>query len=142
MARHIKNTEKHLKGIEEEEGLESTQLMNGEAEEEEMDLPDYYYPMSCVPELPWRTIWANDEGEVEMPDDTLRLGPKGVFVQPKSELANKIDANIKQMQDTRKVCSKIGVIKQMQIQMQVRRLLSELSTQLILPDVRQSIYEI
>lgn len=121
MARHIKSIERHLKGVEDEDSIiGNSGLINGDAEEEDgILLPDYYYPMSLVPELPWRTIWANDDGEVEMPDSTLRLGPKGVFVQPKSELCNKIDSNIRQMQDTRKVCSKIGVIKQMQVQTQV-----------------------
>jgi transcriptional activator SPT7 len=122
MAKHTRSIEKHIKGIEDEDIIDGTPgVIGGEAEEDEgILLPDYYYPLSCVPELPWRTIWANDEGEVEMPDETLRLAPRGMFVQPKSELANKIDANIKQMQDTRKVCAKISVVKQMQVQTQVR----------------------
>jgi transcriptional activator SPT7 len=121
MARQIKSMEKHLKGIEDEEAVDGTSgVMNGDAEEDDgILLPDYYYPQSCVPEIPWRTIWANDDGEVEMPDEGLRLAPRGMFVQPKSELSKRIDSNIKQMQETRKVCSKIGVIKQMQVQTQV-----------------------
>ena len=118
MARHIKNVERHLKGIEDEE-VDSV-VINGDAEEDDgILLPDYYYPQSCVPELHWRSIWAQDEGEVEMPDETLRLAPRGMFVQPKSELTTKIDSNIKQMQDTRKLCAKISVVKQMQVQTQV-----------------------
>lgn len=120
MARHIKGLERHLKGIEDDEGMDGIGVVNGDAEEDDgILLPDYYYPQSCVPEIPWRTVWANDEGEVEMPDDGLRLAPRGMFIQPKSELNNRIDCNIKQMQETRKVCSKIGVIKQMQVQTQV-----------------------
>jgi transcriptional activator SPT7 len=120
MAKHVKGIEKHIKGIEDEDLDGTPGVIGGEAEEDEgILLPDYYYPLSCVPELPWRTIWANDEGEVEMPDETLRLAPRRMFVQPKSELANKIDANIRQMQDTRKVCAKISVVKQMQVQTQV-----------------------
>ncbi|KAA8893959.1 hypothetical protein FN846DRAFT_901108 [Sphaerosporella brunnea] len=121
MAKYTRSIERHIKGIEEDDPIDGTPgAIDGEAEEDEgILLPDYYYPLSCVPELPWRTIWANDEDEVEMPDEMLRLAPRGMFVQPKSELANKIDANIKQLQDTRKVCAKISVVKQMQVQTQM-----------------------
>lgn len=120
MARHIRSLERHLKSIEDDEGMDGIGVINGDAEEDDgILLPNYYYPQSCVPELPWRTVGANDEGEVEMLDEGLRLAPRGMFVQPKSELGNRIDGNIKQMQETRKVCSKIGVIKQMQVQTQV-----------------------
>lgn len=120
MARHIKNAESHLKDIEEDD-LVGT--LFGDAEEEDgILLPDYYYPQACVPEIPWRTVWANDgdEEEVEMPDERVRIAPRGMFVPSKSILASKIDGNIKQIQETRKLCAKIGVVKQMQVQTQVR----------------------
>jgi transcriptional activator SPT7 len=117
MARNIRNMETHLKGTED---IPAVGGINGYAEEEdETLLPDYYTPLSCVPEIPWRVVWTSDGGEVGMPDENLRLAPRGMFVQPVSELTKKIDTNIKQIQDTRKLCSKIGVIKQMQVQTQV-----------------------
>ncbi|KAI5855254.1 hypothetical protein BZA05DRAFT_442925 [Tricharina praecox] len=119
MARHIKNAESHLKDIEEDD-LVGT--LFGDAEEEDgILLPDYYYPQACVPEIPWRTVWANDgdEEEVEMPDERVRIAPRGMFVPSKSILASKIDGNIKQIQETRKLCAKIGVVKQMQVQTQM-----------------------
>lgn len=121
MAKHIKNVERHLKGIEDEDASEgASEGINGDATEDEgIFLPDYYDALSLVPDVPWRTIWANEDGEVEMPDDTLRLGARGIFVQPKSELGRRLDSNIKQIQETRKVCNKISVVKQMQVQTQV-----------------------
>lgn len=123
MARNIRASLKHLKGIEEDTD-EPMPTVTEEAEEEDERalLPDYYDPLSCVPELPWRTVWAADEGEIEMPDtdeNALRLAPRGMFVAPKSQLSTAMDGNLKKMQDTRKVCSKITVIKQMQVQTQV-----------------------
>jgi transcriptional activator SPT7 len=123
MAKHIKDVERHLKGIEDEDASEgASEGINGDATDDEgIFLPDYYDTLSLVPDIPWRTIWANEDGEVEMPDETLRLGPRGIFVQPKSELGRRLDANIKQIQETRKVCNKISVVKQMQVQTQVWR---------------------
>lgn len=129
MARQIKTLTKHVRGIEDEE---DALIINEEEEAEGILLPDYYHPEALVPEIPWRTIWANDEGEVEMPDETLRLAPRGMFVQPPSELSKRIDANIKQMQETRKVCSKITVIKQMQVQTQVCIIPSSLAKSLVI----------
>jgi transcriptional activator SPT7 len=128
MARQIKSFTRHVRGIEDEE---DPLIINEEEEAEGILLPDYYHPEALVPEIPWRTIWANDEGEVEMPDETLRLAPRGMFVQPPSELSKRIDANIKQMQETRKVCSKITVIKQMQVQTQVCMITSSLAQSLV-----------
>ena len=122
MARHIRNAERHLKDIEEEDLSVGT--LFGDAEEEDgILLPDYYYPQACVPDIPWRTVWANDgdDDEVEMPDERVRLAPRGIFLPPKSSLAGKIDENIKQIQETRNLCAKIGVVKQMQVQTQVRQ---------------------
>ncbi|KAK0655428.1 hypothetical protein B0T16DRAFT_499290 [Cercophora newfieldiana] len=47
------------------------------------------------------------------------LVPPSHFVTPASKLTKRFDTNLQQIQETRKVCSKISVIKQMQIQTQV-----------------------
>jgi transcriptional activator SPT7 len=67
--------------------------------------------------------WIEDSNGqlVERPGEYLRLVQNGHFTAPQAVLTEKIEANMKQMQETRKICSKIGVIKQMQLQAQVRR---------------------
>jgi transcriptional activator SPT7 len=94
------------------EGMEGT---------EERVLPDYYDTMSALPDLPERLAWIEDsEGYVvQTSEETLRVVPPGSFTAPKSTLAAKMHANMKTMQDTRKICTKIGVVKQMQLQSQV-----------------------
>lgn len=90
-------------------------------DEEDRVLPDYYDVLDAIPEISERLRWVEDsEGQlVDQSDEFLRILPKGIFTQPVSSLSKKIDANIKQMQETRKICSKIGIIKQMQLQSQV-----------------------
>lgn len=92
--------------------------------EEERVIPDYYDPLSAVPDVPPRLQWVEDaDGQlIERSDEYLRLVPKGHFTAPKALLSEKFESNMRQMQDTRKLCSKIGVIKQMQIQAQVCRI--------------------
>lgn len=94
-----------------------------EAMEEDNDtmLPDYYDPLSAIPEIPSQLRWEDDtEGNVVMhAEETLRMLPQGYFTTPDSILARKIDANMRQLQETRKVCAKIGVVKQMQLQTQM-----------------------
>ncbi|KAL8923268.1 MAG: hypothetical protein Q9208_004668 [Pyrenodesmia sp. 3 TL-2023] len=96
-------------------------LIEGIEGEEERVLPDYYDTLSAIPDLPDRLRWVeNVPGEVEDPcGDYLRILPQGLFTSPESALAKKIGDNMKQLQATRKICSKIGVVKQMQIQSQV-----------------------
>jgi len=91
-----------------------------EAEEETM-LPDYYDPLSAIPDLDPRLRWDTDaEGHViDQREDLLRLFPAKQFTAPDSKLVNKMNANMRQMQETRKICSKIGVVKQMQLQQQM-----------------------
>ena len=94
------------------EGMEGT---------EERVLPDYYDVMAAVPEIPGNLQWSEDsEGQV-MPqsEEALHLVPKGLFTGPESGFAKKMDASMRQMQDTRKICTKIGIVKQMQLQSQV-----------------------
>jgi transcriptional activator SPT7 len=96
-------------------------LAEGMEGEEERVLPDYYDPLSGIPDIPERLQWLeDDEGQVINPSaEFLRIVPKGHFVSPGGPLATKMENNMRQMQETRKMCSKIGVVKQMQLQQQV-----------------------
>ncbi|KAL3426275.1 Transcriptional activator SPT7 [Phlyctema vagabunda] len=96
-------------------------LAEGMEGEEERVLPDYYEPLSAIPDISEKLEWVEDaEGRlVERSDEFLRMVPAGLFTAPKSALTTKLDANMRQMQETRKLCSKIGVIKQMQLQAQM-----------------------
>ena len=83
-------------------------------------LPDYYYPLSGVPAVSERLRWTEDaEGYViDRREDCLRMVPRGHFTAPPSNLVSKMDANMRQMQETRKIMNKIGMVKQMQLQTQ------------------------
>ncbi|KAI9370102.1 hypothetical protein BJX61DRAFT_109842 [Aspergillus egyptiacus] len=96
-------------------------LAEGIEGEEDKVIPDYYDVMSAIPDLPPHFLWREDsEGNVvDASDEFLRILPKGSFTQPDSKLSRKMDANMRQMQETRKVCSKIGIVKQMQLQSQM-----------------------
>lgn len=96
-------------------------LAEGIEGEEERQVPDYYDTLSVMPELNERLKWAEDsEGQViQQGEEFMRMVPKGYFQSPKSNLATKMEANMRQMQDTRKICAKIGIVKQMQLQSQV-----------------------
>jgi len=106
-------------------GKDATQsaetLAEGMEGEEERVIPDYYDPLSAIPDVNHKLQWHEDaDGQlVERSDEFLRIVPPGHFTAPKSFLTAKVEANMKQMQETRKLCSKIGVIKQMQLQSQV-----------------------
>jgi transcriptional activator SPT7 len=96
-------------------------LAEGMEGEEERVLPDYYYPLSAIPDVPAYLQWVEDsEGQVlDRQEEYLRVVPSGQFTAPRSALTGRVEANMRQMQETRKLCSKIGVIKQMQLQAQV-----------------------
>lgn len=101
----------------------SETLAEGIAEETEVErvLPDYYEALSNIPDITPKFRWIED-GEgcvINQHEGFLRTIPQGLFVAPKSRLAKKIDDNIHQIQETRKLSSKIAVIKQMQVQTQV-----------------------
>lgn len=92
--------------------------------EEEGDsayIPESYDPVSGVPDIDARLAWEEDEEGNVIPhaDECLRLLPEGLFRAPESKLSTKMDSNMRQMQETRKVVAKIGIVKQMQIQTQV-----------------------
>ncbi|KAG9230315.1 putative transcriptional activator SPT7 [Amylocarpus encephaloides] len=107
------------------DGKEATQgtetLAEGMEGDEERVLPDYYDTLSAIPDIPLKQQWVEDsEGQViDQHEEFLQMVPAGHFTAPKSFLAAKVEANMRQMQETRKLCSKIGVIKQMQIQAQM-----------------------
>ncbi|KAL2868228.1 SAGA histone acetyltransferase complex subunit SPT7 [Aspergillus lucknowensis] len=99
----------------------SETLAEGIEVEEDRVIPDYYDVMSGIPDLPAHLIWREDtEGNlVDASEEFLRILPKRSFVQPDSKLSRRMDANMRQMQETRKICSKIGIVKQMQLQSQM-----------------------
>lgn len=101
--------------------LNGETLAEGMEGDEERVLPDYYDPLSGVPDLPSRLRWIEDsEGQVQDPSgEFLRVLPKGSFISPESNLTKRIEDNMAQMQATRKITSKIGIVKQMQLQSQV-----------------------
>ncbi|THC99017.1 hypothetical protein EYZ11_001491 [Aspergillus tanneri] len=107
------------------QGIESNAAGESLAEGIEVDedrvIPDYYDVMSGVPDLPGRLLWKEDaDGNIVDPsEEFLRILPKNSFVQPDSKLSRKMDANMRQMQETRKICSKVGIVKQMQLQSQM-----------------------
>ncbi|KAI4165048.1 MAG: hypothetical protein LQ342_001325 [Letrouitia transgressa] len=110
--------------IENTEGNETGQsgetLAEGMEGEEERVLPDYYDSLSALPELESRLRWVEKvPGQLDEPSEFLRVLPKGLFTSPESPLTKKLDENMRQLQATRKICSKIGMIKQMQMQSQM-----------------------
>lgn len=109
------------------ENTEAPQPVPGSSLAEGMDvdddctLPDYYDPVAGVPHINERLQWTEDaEGQVvDRREECLRKVPDGYFTAPESALTSKIEGNMRQMQETRKVMAKIGVVKQMQLQAQV-----------------------
>nr|POE93217.1 transcriptional activator spt7 [Quercus suber] len=93
-------------------------LAEGIEKDEDSTLPDYYHPLSAIPDLDERWRWVLDsEGHVvPQIEDWMRIHPKDQFKSAQGSLNRKVEANMRQMQDTRKICSKIGIVKQMQLQ--------------------------
>jgi transcriptional activator SPT7 len=96
-------------------------LAEGMETEGDRAVPDYYEPQSVIPAIAPKLQWTEDgEGQViNQHEEFLRMVPPGFLTAPSSHFTKKFDSNIHQMQETRKLCSKISVIKQMQIQTQV-----------------------
>lgn len=110
--------------VNKEEPKQSTNgqtLAEGMEGEDESMLPDYYDVLAGVPELDRKIVWEEDsDGQVvDQTEAFLRLYPKNRFVSGGNRLANKLQSNMRQLQETRKVCTKIGVVKQMQLQSQM-----------------------
>ncbi|PKS11214.1 hypothetical protein jhhlp_002975 [Lomentospora prolificans] len=89
--------------------------------EEVRVIPDYYEPMSLVPGVTPSLRWTEDgEGQVINHHDwSLSVVPPDYFKSPVSTFTKKMESNIRQIQETRRLSTKISVIKQMQIQSQV-----------------------
>ncbi|KAG5985163.1 hypothetical protein E4U55_000799 [Claviceps digitariae] len=100
---------------------QSETLAEGIDEETDQVMPDYYNPLAIIPDIQPKLQWIEDgDGQViNQHEEFLRLVPSGAFVAPKSRLTKKMDDNIRQIQETRKLATKISVIKQMQVQSQV-----------------------
>ncbi|KAL6150143.1 Transcriptional activator spt7 [Exserohilum turcicum] len=96
-------------------------LAEGIEDEEERLVPDYYDPVCAVPDLSERLQWVEDaEGQViPQVEEYMRILPKGQFISPDSALVHKFNANNHTLQETRKICAKIGIVKQMQLQSQL-----------------------
>jgi transcriptional activator SPT7 len=106
------------------DGVQTTageSLAEGIEGEEERQIPDYYDAVCSIPDLNERLQWVEDsEGHViQQAEEYMRILPPGQFVSPDSALVHKFDENCQSLQDTRKICAKIGIVKQMQIQSQV-----------------------
>lgn len=99
-------------------------LAEGIDEEVDRVIPEYYDVLGNIPDVQPGFQWMEDgEGQViNQHGEFLRLVPAGSFTAPPSRLTKKIDDNIRQIQETRKLVSKISVIKQMQVQTQVSML--------------------
>jgi transcriptional activator SPT7 len=96
-------------------------LADGIDDEADRVIPDYYNSLTNIPDIHPKLQWTEDsEGQViNHHEEFLRLVPEGTFTAPSSRLTKKMDDNIHQIQETRKLATKISVIKQMQVQTQV-----------------------
>ncbi|QIX00157.1 hypothetical protein AMS68_005674 [Peltaster fructicola] len=101
-------------------GAQGETLAEGIEKDEDSTLPDYYNPLSHIPNLDSKLKWATDsEGHaVPQNEEYMRLLSREQFKVVPGHLTSRIEANMRQMQDTRKICAKIGIVKQMQIQAQ------------------------
>ncbi|UPX19401.1 Transcriptional activator spt7 [Ascochyta rabiei] len=96
-------------------------LAEGIQDEEERQIPDYYDPVCVIPDLNETLQWVEDaEGHVvQQREEYMRIFPKGQFTAPDSALTERMDKNMNSLQETRKICAKIGIVKQMQLQSQL-----------------------
>lgn len=96
-------------------------LAEGIQDEEERQIPDYYDPVCMIPDLNETLQWVEDaEGAVvQQREEYMRIFPKGQFTAPDSALTERMDKNMNSLQETRKICAKIGIVKQMQLQSQL-----------------------
>ena len=123
----IQSSENYTESREDDAGTKASEQATGETlaenieDEEERLLPDYYDTTSAIPDLNEKLAWIEDAEKqvINQGEEFLRIVPPSYFRSPESSLTRKMDANMRQMQETRKVCAKIGVVKQMQLQSQV-----------------------
>ena len=90
-------------------------------EHDDKVIPDYYDPLTNIPDIHPKLQWIEDgEGQViNQHEDFLHLVPSGTFTAPEGLFTKKMHDNIHQIQETRKLATRISVIKQMQVQTQV-----------------------
>ncbi|PSK46096.1 hypothetical protein B9Z65_5064 [Elsinoe australis] len=95
-------------------------LAEGIEKDQDKTLPDYYETVTSIPGLEKHLRWQeDDEGHVvPQTEEFLRLYPANDFTSQSSKVTEKMEANMHQMQQTRKICAKIGYVKQLQIQYQ------------------------
>ncbi|PNS16024.1 hypothetical protein CAC42_4425 [Sphaceloma murrayae] len=95
-------------------------LAEGIEKDQDNTLPDYYDVVTSIPGIEKHLQWqTDDEGNVvPQTEGFLRLYPANDFTSKSSKLVDKMEANMNQMQQTRKICAKIGYVKQLQIQYQ------------------------
>ncbi|MCJ1404632.1 Transcriptional activator spt7 [Xylographa trunciseda] len=105
----------------EDSGPSGETLAEGMEGAMERVLPDYYDTMAAIPDISKQLQWLEDsDGQIAPASEVLlRIVPSGIFTAPESVLTKKLAANLRQMQETRKVCTKIGVVRQMQLQSQM-----------------------
>jgi transcriptional activator SPT7 len=97
-------------------------LAEGIETEQDSSLPDYYNPLNAIPDLDNRWKWTVDSegGVIPQADEWMRMYPRNQYISVSDgSLSKRMEANMKQMQDTRQICAKIGIVKQMQLQAQV-----------------------
>jgi transcriptional activator SPT7 len=104
-----------------EQTAQGETLAEGIEKDQDSTLPDYYNPLSAIPDMEDRWKWTTDSEGFVVPqtEEWMRMYPKEQFKSSTSNLNKKMETNMRQMQETRKVCAKIGIVKQMQIQAQV-----------------------
>lgn len=114
-------------------------LAEGIEKDQDRTLPDYYDVLTSIPALNDDWKWVEDsEGKVVPQTEAyLRLFPPGQFQSGGGALTKRVESNMRQMQETRKVCAKIGIVKQMQIQAQVRLLIELEPSDLLLTRERR-----
>ncbi|KAK5130821.1 hypothetical protein LTR08_001655 [Meristemomyces frigidus] len=93
-------------------------LAEGIEKDEDSTLPDYYNPLSAIPDLNEQWKWTTDSDGNVVPQSAewMRMYAKDQYKSIDGGLNKRMEANMRQMQETRKICSKIGIVKQMQLQ--------------------------
>lgn len=110
--------ESHEPGV--ENATATGTLAEGMDIDDDSVLPDYYFPLSGVPEVNPRLKWTEDhEGNVvEHREECMHFFDADSFQCKPSLLTKKMESNMRQMQETRKIMARIGMVKQMQVQTQ------------------------
>ena len=89
-----------------EQTAQGESLAEGIEKDQDSTLPDYYNPLSAIPDIDERWKWITDsEGYAEpQTAEWMRMFPKDQFKSTEGTLTKKMEVNMRQMQETRKVC--------------------------------------